>query len=57
MDMNLSELPETVKDREAWGAAIHGVTESDTTQQLNNNSSNKYFYYYYYYYYNGSMFT
>ena len=30
MDMNLSELQETVKDREAWGAAVHGVTKSWT---------------------------
>ena len=31
MDMNLSELQEIVKDREAWRAAVHGVTGSDTT--------------------------
>ena len=30
VDMSLSELWETVKDREAWHAAIHGVTESRT---------------------------
>ena len=30
MDMNLSELPEMVMDREAWRAAIHGVTKSRT---------------------------
>ena len=30
MDVNLSELRETVMDREAWRAAIHGVTKSRT---------------------------
>ena len=29
VDMSLSRLPELVKDREAWHAMVHGVTESD----------------------------
>ena len=36
-DMSLSKLLERVKDREAWHAAVHGVTESDMIEQLSNN--------------------
>ena len=37
MDTNLSKLQKIMKNREAWRAAVHGVTkQSDTAEQLNN---------------------
>ena len=39
MDMNLSKLWDTVKDREVWHAAVYGVAKSQT--RLNNNSNSQ----------------
>ena len=38
VDMTLSKLQKMVKDWEAWGAAIHEVTDLDTTERLSNNN-------------------
>ena len=40
-NMNFSKLQEIMKDKEAWNAAVHGVTKSGMTQQLNNNNGNR----------------
>ena len=38
MEMSLSKLHKTVKDRDVWHAAVHGIMESDITEQLNNSN-------------------
>ena len=41
MDMSLIKLQEIVKDREAWWAVVHEVTESDRIEPLNNNKEKR----------------
>ena len=42
VDICLNKLWEMVKDRKAWHSAVHGVAESNVTEQLNNNNKDHY---------------
>ena len=42
MNKSVSKLRDMVKDREAWGAALHGIAELDMTERLNNNNNIQY---------------
>ena len=41
MDLNLGKLQDIVRDKEAWHATVHEVTESDMTVQPNNSQNQK----------------
>ena len=56
MEMGLGELQELVMDREAWSAAVHGVTKSRTglsnwTELVANGSNSEFFFFFNFYHF------